>query len=156
MGTNAMLPAAEFLDTYGAMMESLDGTDPTCYVDFYFERCRVNSGLLRFQDQLLTADFYDACVEMGLAPPLSEVCTGEAAAAAEKRYLEKRDADYEERERQRARRRAKAGSPAQRQSSKAGAQQRSLEALRRSLETETCPQKLQAKLLRSSSLVQSV
>lgn len=67
----------EFQDAYNDFVKTLDGRDMTSYVDFFWRRSPVNSGLLEFIDKDARLDIYDYLRDMDLIPDMNKVHSGD-------------------------------------------------------------------------------
>ena len=85
---NSTIPWSTYLDTYGQVLRSLDGSDMTSHVNFFFRRCPLNKGILRFTDEDTKRDFYDEAKLAGIIPPLHEIHEGESEKEKLKRSSE--------------------------------------------------------------------
>ncbi len=64
-------------DTYGKILDQLDGSAMSLFVDFWFERSVLDSGLMRFKDDDLRQDFMDWIQEEDIEPTNKEIMEGE-------------------------------------------------------------------------------
>lgn len=69
-----------FEQSYGPLLETLDGGDLVSWVDGFFQPSPLNAGHWEFIDASVRQDFVEAAEEMGLSASLQEVCEGESAA----------------------------------------------------------------------------
>ena len=68
----------QFLDIYIKVLRTLDGTDLSSYVDFYFQPSPINSSVYIFVDENAKLDFRDFAYEMGLVPEMKEIIESES------------------------------------------------------------------------------
>lgn len=66
-----------FIGIYGSLLETLDGSDLSSYVDFFFEISPCNSCSLVFVDEDAQADFLDFAIDMKLIPEMFDIMRGE-------------------------------------------------------------------------------
>lgn len=66
-----------FIDMYIKALETLDGSDMSSFIDFYFQSSPINSGIYIFKDENAKLDFMDIAIDCGLLPELEEVMAGE-------------------------------------------------------------------------------
>lgn len=66
-----------FVDTYAPLLETLDGSDMTSYLDFFMEPSPLNHSTAVFKDEDARLDFRDLAIEMKLLPEVREVMEGE-------------------------------------------------------------------------------
>lgn len=74
-----------FIDMYGKVLETLDGSDMSSYIDFYFELSPINNTIYLFKDEDAKLDFRDFAIELGLIPEIKEIMEGESKTDKEKR-----------------------------------------------------------------------
>ena len=77
-----------FIDSYRALMESLDGLDCDSYIDSFFKQSVINARILVFIDEDARLDFEDLSIEMNLIPSLKEICEGETKHEKDSRKTE--------------------------------------------------------------------
>lgn len=68
-----------FIEIYGPLLQTLDGSDMSSYVDFFFERSPCNRSVLIFVDENARLDFRDEAILMNLIPPIGDIMVGESA-----------------------------------------------------------------------------
>lgn len=74
-----------FINLYGELLTTLDGSDMSSYLDFFFEKSPINTSIYMFIDEDAKEDFRDLAEEMNLIPKFKEVCEGESAQEKAKR-----------------------------------------------------------------------
>ena len=85
--TDGLLSKECFLSVYQPLMETLDGSDMSSYVDFFFEISRFNNTILLFIDEEARLDFQDLALDMNLIPELIEIMQGESKKDEAKRRV---------------------------------------------------------------------
>ncbi len=73
-----IVPRCTYLEIYGSILQTLDGSDMTSHVNFFFRRCPLNFSILRFTDDDTKHDFYEEAKLAGILPPLHEIHQGES------------------------------------------------------------------------------
>lgn len=66
-----------FILNYESLLRTLDGSDMSAYVDFFFVPSPLASHVLLFVDEDARMDFRDMARDMGLVPEMKEVMEGE-------------------------------------------------------------------------------
>ena len=74
---NATVVKDVFADEFCAVLDELDGRSMADHIDFFFERDRLDLGILRFRGNDEKEDFFDFAVECGCCPPLDDIHAGE-------------------------------------------------------------------------------
>lgn len=69
-----------FFEIYEKCLETLDGEDETCFIDFFFEPSPLNNTLYLFRNEDTRLDFRDLAIDMGLIPEVVEILEGESKA----------------------------------------------------------------------------
>lgn len=94
------LPAEEFLQIYEPLLKTMDGSDLSSYIDFFFRPSPVNRGILEFCDEDSRLDFRDFAEEMGLIAKFEEIMEGEDAKDKLKRKQEEKNAELQRKKEQ--------------------------------------------------------
>lgn len=66
-----------FIELYQKVLEELDGSDLSSFVDFFFEPSHINQSILVFIDSDAQEDFRSMAEELEVIPKLKEVMEGE-------------------------------------------------------------------------------
>lgn len=74
-----------YLEMYGDLMKTFDGSDADSYIDCFYTRSPVNSFMLIFLDEDSRLDFQHLAMEAGLIPRIQEICEGESKKDKDKR-----------------------------------------------------------------------
>lgn len=67
-----------FLEMYGELLRTFDGSDMTSFIDFYFESSPLNNTIYIFRDEDAQLDFRDLAIELNLIPEIGEIMEGES------------------------------------------------------------------------------
>jgi hypothetical protein len=86
--TDGLLSKECFLSVYQPLMETLDGSDMSSYIDFFFEISRFNNTILLFIDEEARLDFQDLALDLNLIPELIEIMQGESRKDEAKRRVD--------------------------------------------------------------------
>lgn len=98
--TGGRLAWESFIETYGKLLETLDGRDMSSYVDFFFEPSSLDTSIWVFVDEDAKLDFRDEAILMGLVPPIVDVMAGEDHTDAEERKERERAKEEQRRKQQ--------------------------------------------------------
>jgi len=71
------IPCEEFIQIYGRLLKTFDGSDMSSYVDFFFRPSPINKTIYEFIDEDARLDFRDMAEEMNLIPSMNEIMEGE-------------------------------------------------------------------------------
>lgn len=66
-----------FIEMYSKALETLDGSDMSSFVDFYFQSSPINNSIYIFRDENSKLDFMDIAIDCGLLPELEDIMAGE-------------------------------------------------------------------------------
>ena len=80
-----VLTRAMFFETYGALLETLDGEDREFTVEYFFVHSPVNCTLLRFRDDRVKSEWIEYAIELKCIPSLVETSQGEDLVDQQKR-----------------------------------------------------------------------
>lgn len=67
-----------FVEMYGMLLRTFDGSDMTSFIDFYFEPSPLNNTIYIFRDEDTQLDFRDLAIEFNLIPEIKEIMEGES------------------------------------------------------------------------------
>lgn len=73
-----LMPKELFAIEFEILLEEFDGTTASDYFDFYFSRCPLNRASFKFRDDDTKEDFVNACIDLGIIPPMKEILQGES------------------------------------------------------------------------------
>lgn len=71
------VPKACFAKAFQPVLNELDGSDPSSFIDFFFCESPMREGLWEFVDEDARLDFFDYCQDLGCSPSLEEIQAGE-------------------------------------------------------------------------------
>lgn len=71
---------SQYIDIYGALLNTLDGDGEDSQVSHFYELSRVNTSILAFKNEDTRNFFREEAEDMNLIPKLVEVCEGETKA----------------------------------------------------------------------------
>lgn len=78
-----------FVEMYHDLLITLDGSDETAFIDFYFEKSPLNNSILVFRDEDAKLDFREFAIELNLIPGMKEIYEGESKHEKQLRLLNK-------------------------------------------------------------------
>jgi hypothetical protein len=83
--TGGSLEKGCFIAIYEKALQTLDGSDMSSFVDFYFHKSPINNSILEFVDVDAQEDFRDLAIELELIPDVKDIQRGESQQDIDKR-----------------------------------------------------------------------